>query len=379
MGKKLHLSMHFVIITGILLLCVLISMINGSASNITVDDDGNADFVHIQDAVNASQDGDKITVNSGIYLGNIVINKSIELVGNGINNTIIVIPSKSEIGLSIENDSIDIRDFSIKAEENKESITITGIVIDSYNDLIMRNIQLISFSIGVEVKLYCDVDMYECVLTNNTEGIFFNEAGYCNVENCTFNQNEIGLKIIDTSLNVRNSSFISNSKYGLYSDDARPILENNIFSNNGVCGIYSNDDIAIIICEITNNVIGIYITSNATGIVHISGNRIFNNSEFGIFCEERDHNIWADYNWWGHNSGPYHIERNRMGKGNAVSGPIDYYPWMDDEGHYRYDLKPRNDNDEDHVTILFVLLIILSSLFIALIWIVQYSEKWNDQ
>ena len=46
---------------------------------ITVDDDGPADFSTIQEAINASADGDIILVSRGIYQENVIINKNITL------------------------------------------------------------------------------------------------------------------------------------------------------------------------------------------------------------------------------------------------------------------------------------------------------------
>ena len=47
---------------------------------ITVDDSGGADFEKIQDAVNASSDGDTVFVYNGTYYENVVVNKSINVI-----------------------------------------------------------------------------------------------------------------------------------------------------------------------------------------------------------------------------------------------------------------------------------------------------------
>ena len=56
----------------------------------TVDDDGPADFHTIQEAINAANSGDIISVHNGIYYENVVVNKAnLTLIGEGRENTII--------------------------------------------------------------------------------------------------------------------------------------------------------------------------------------------------------------------------------------------------------------------------------------------------
>jgi len=63
--------------------------ITSSGTTFYVDDSGGADFAKIQDAINASSDGDTVFVYNGTYYGNIVLNKSITLQGENNQNTII--------------------------------------------------------------------------------------------------------------------------------------------------------------------------------------------------------------------------------------------------------------------------------------------------
>mgnify|MGYP001039313996 CR=1 FL=1 len=51
--------------------------------------DGPADFPTIQEAINAANDGDTIFVHGGIYYENIVVNKSVSLIGENRSTTII--------------------------------------------------------------------------------------------------------------------------------------------------------------------------------------------------------------------------------------------------------------------------------------------------
>ena len=68
---------------GVALLFVFAVILPGSADTITVDDDIGADYSKIQDAVNASLDGDTVRVFQGTYNESIHVNKEIQLMGNG--------------------------------------------------------------------------------------------------------------------------------------------------------------------------------------------------------------------------------------------------------------------------------------------------------
>ena len=80
-GFQIPFILIFIFWIGIIVLCMLTGRIE--AKIITVDDDGEADFEKIQDAINGSEDGDTIRVSEGTYYENVVVNKSVDLIGNG--------------------------------------------------------------------------------------------------------------------------------------------------------------------------------------------------------------------------------------------------------------------------------------------------------
>ena len=66
-----------------LVFLVVVLAASTEAKTITVDDDGEANFTTIQEAIDASEDGDTIKVNTGHYPEHINISKSLRLEGNG--------------------------------------------------------------------------------------------------------------------------------------------------------------------------------------------------------------------------------------------------------------------------------------------------------
>ena len=86
------------VLSGIMLTLLLISMLTLAfdiqpvklePTTWTVDDDGPADFYTIQGAINAASPGDTIFVYSGTYYENVVVNKTVSLIGENRSNTII--------------------------------------------------------------------------------------------------------------------------------------------------------------------------------------------------------------------------------------------------------------------------------------------------
>lgn len=77
-----------------------------------VDDDGGADFIRIQDAINASSDGDTVFVYSGFYQENLMLAKSIILTGEDRDTTIIYGSEKDVVVVDV--DFVSISGFTIQ-------------------------------------------------------------------------------------------------------------------------------------------------------------------------------------------------------------------------------------------------------------------------
>ncbi len=78
-------------IVGLLsIVLVTAGLVGGRPLEVTVDDDwAGADFDNIQDAIDNTTAGNWIFIHEGLYEENVVVNKSMRLIGNGTNETIV--------------------------------------------------------------------------------------------------------------------------------------------------------------------------------------------------------------------------------------------------------------------------------------------------
>jgi len=101
-------------IFGLVMVIVVIGILSTRVSGrvITVDDDGEADYSNIQDAIDSSEDGDIIRVHEGVYFESINIDKSINIWGNGTGWTVIDGPGAGDV-VKIESDWVNLSGFSV--------------------------------------------------------------------------------------------------------------------------------------------------------------------------------------------------------------------------------------------------------------------------
>ncbi len=170
----------------------------------------------------------------------------------------------------------------------------------------------------VEVK-------YNEVANNTESGIYITGDNQVNIQNNTISSNRNGILLTGnstTGVSITENIVMSNTQSGIQ-------LDANVYSN-----------LVIIDNILSANNIGFYITSQAS--TYITRNSISYNT-IGILYEKgTDHvayyndiygnqygmnvgvafngTVNAEYNYWGHENGPYHVSLNPDGEGNPVGG-----------------------------------------------------------
>ena len=121
----------------------------------------NQDYIRIQDAINNVTNGDTIFVYSGIYHENIVIDKSINLVGEDKKSTIIDGNNVGDVVLiNIASCQVNITGFTIQNSGN--DLYNSGLDIDTDRVVLYDNIIQYCL-VGVDMDLWC----HNCTLSNN--------------------------------------------------------------------------------------------------------------------------------------------------------------------------------------------------------------------
>jgi len=307
MVRRFLVPTKLILISGIILFCLYFLCKIGSADTITVDDDGNGDYEKIQDAIDASEDGDTIKVWEGTYYENVIVNKSVSLIGNGSEGTTIDGGGDGNV-VTITADWTNISGFLVTGSGSSGGSS--GIKVESdYNSIFENN------------------------CSNNYYGIYLRDSNWSTLTNniCSSN-NWYGIFLSSSNNSILDNNICySNNDDGIYLlSSSSTILRNNICSSNNDNGIrfFLTDECTLKNNTISGNRLGIYLKSSSQdNIAH--NNFIFDNSEFGINAIENDgYSINATNNWWGDDSGPYHPTINPNGKGDNVTDYVLFDPWI---------------------------------------------------
>jgi parallel beta-helix repeat protein len=187
---------------------------------IYVDINGNGDFTSIQDAINASINGNKIIVRPGTYHERLNINKSINLIGEDKNTTIISRQYTGDIAdlITVEAINSSIENFTL---ENGSSSLFCGIIMTRSTNVTIKNNNIIGFNHGIYLLSYSEK------ITISDNFIFENNYGI-RIKGCHFN-------------NVSKNN-IKNNNRGVYcccGAEYNEIHFNNFFDNYDYNGIES--------------------------------------------------------------------------------------------------------------------------------------------
>jgi parallel beta-helix repeat protein len=281
----------FGILVGLFVIMALSEV--SSAATIYVDDDGGADYVTIQEAINNASAGDTVYVYEGHYYENIVVNKSISLTGEDRDNTIIDGVTSGDVVI-IEVNSVNISGFGVWNSGFTEN---GGIILDSVGYCNIFDNRFLNNHYGIKLTYSSNNNISNNHITDNWQGIYVQQFGNNDITGNTIIFNSyLGIHLRYSPNNYLAGNDIQSNDYGgirLVSSSNNDITNNILINNYGGIELFpssnSNHITSNEISEHGNN--GVFITSSSNNNI-INDNELQNNN-LGILAYDNDGNTYT--------------------------------------------------------------------------------------
>ena len=248
---------------------------------------GPGNYTCIQDAIDNASNGDTVYVFSGIYNEFLSIEKSIQLIGEDRDNTIIN-ASNSGDNIKIISDNVVINKFTIQNSQREEYSCIKVLS----NNNIIKNVNMIYNSVGINLISSSNNLILNNYFLKNGDGIYSeNSNNNLITENIIDNIQFRGIILIKSIENTISYNHIMKSELsvGLQLSDysSGTHVHHNVISENKHrnIAVYSNDNL-IEFNELKFSGMGISMDINSKASYNIIRyNNISFNSLYGIFLE----------------------------------------------------------------------------------------------
>lgn len=217
------------------LLCVIVNQVNGNALNKNRVHNVNTglNYATIQEAIDAPQtvDGHTIHVDAGIYHEHIVLNKSVSLVGENAETTIIDGNETGTVAI-IEADNTRISNFTIQGSGTTDGCGIRISSLSSNNavrcDILKSNLY------GIVTQSEENTFAYNNISSNSYGILLLSGSKWNAVVGNTISNNLYGIWCEYSSNNsIMGNTIINNNQYGIWlsrSNSSR-IYDNNFVNN----------------------------------------------------------------------------------------------------------------------------------------------------
>jgi parallel beta-helix repeat protein len=274
--KIVAVWVSLVMLFGLVVIVDVVTDITPSleAATITVDDSGGADYLTIQEGIDATNPGDTVFVYNGTYYENIWVDKSINLVGEDRDNTIIDGGENGNV-LMIAVEGVSISDFKILNSGNNRGDS--GIHLSYVQNCNITNNSFINSGVYIKGYQLSHFNTHNILPDNivNGEPLYY----YKNTSNNDINDIPIGQLILVNCTNINVSNLvITNTDVAIeiaYSSFVY-LTDNNLTKNNQGVYLYSTNYTSITKHNASDNVDGLYIHKSSNITVYDSC--FFNNS-----------------------------------------------------------------------------------------------------
>ena len=328
-------------------------------------------FQSISDGINHAENGDIIYVLNGIYYEQLIVDKSLHIIGEDKNNVIVDAEYK-ENAIELKSDNVKIEQFTIRNTGGYKGNS--GVLIQSNNCEVSECV-FYRHRIGLRIFNGDDNMVNHCTFHTNGKGIFFEQSTNSEVNNCELAHNGIGaqfdfcdnVKILNSYAHENGVPLLFNVSSSIEIVDSA-ICDNN--DNGGGVFVYNSNDVIVENCNVFHSGAGVkivnstqmvftncdfqyithftfWITDNSKNI-NISSCNIINNFRHGIHIKDscctvtgsnmynnsiesvhaKNSHVNAKNNWWGNKFGPLFTKGFRIVDTlNRDFGRIKSFPW----------------------------------------------------
>ena len=235
------------------------------------------DYTTIQAAINAAKERDTILVYSATYYENVIVNKSVSLVGENNTNTIIDCNGTS-FGIMITKSNVTVTGFTV---QNSAS-GFSGIEVLSSHNTVTGNILSNNF-FGIELinsshNVICD----NLAVSNSHRGIYVRAIGGESSNNIILDnkvQNSAdGINLSSSRNDTVAHNTVSDSSFGIYLTKCRniKIMGNEVLECGWGIELYSSNDSIVIGNKVSNSL------SFSIGLSYCNNITIYHNNLIGL-------------------------------------------------------------------------------------------------
>ena len=244
-------------------------------------------FDNIQDGIDAVMENGTVYVFNGTYYENIVVDKTINLIGEDRDTTII---DGGDIGnvVYVTADEANISGFTIQHSGNGTYNTGIRIINILFNNNVITNCYICNNTNGIIISGYSNNNtIANCDVYNNSgAGIRFDYSPDNTIKNCSVYQNYYGIYSYRlTNTTITNCNVYNNSGTGVILDygSSDNTITNCYVYNNTLHGIYLRDlsNTTITNCSAHNNKMGGIILIGSSNNNVVANCFIYNNSGHG--------------------------------------------------------------------------------------------------
>lgn len=282
--------------------------------------DKNTWHLTIQEGLDLADAGDTIFVESGTFYGNIIINKTITLIGDDRNTTKIIGNGTGDV-VYITADWVNVSGFTITGSgntwlnagimlyQNQNCLIVdiiasnnsgNGIYLTSGNNILEGNKFTFNNGSGIRGTSYYGVIINNTFYSNNGNGMWLSSGSNNNIVNNICNLNtKHGLNLEGTSNNtISNNILNSNNADGIY---LGALSDDNIITNNSF--ILNRNGIHIEINSKNNTIVNNTIDSNNDCGIYVHSSSIDNTIYHNNFINNANHAFDNCNNSWNGTSG----------------------------------------------------------------------------